>query len=563
MEDVKDDISIKLEKQSLIREEIITKGYDSMQFIEYLIQCKGPGGEDINSWSLTDLKHAIKDFIYLNQNNNKSQQENNQQNKLPNIEKPLSKNQTEKDSKLDMPAPGAPQEKNLSESVLMNLIEIKNNIFTDSSKKNEKINYGLNTPDSVDCRQVEKTQLSEHEEIFVKIGFPEKIDGGFFGRNSVLFTVTAIPLGFVVKRDYIDFEWLQNTLIKLYSANFIPSLPQMFTYQNKNNQDLFFKECNRNLEKFINYLIADPIIRSSQILYDFLCEEKVEVFKRKQKEYENVTPCNDIQNYQSITGKIDINITEKTEKDYASLKSISYHNQKLFRQLNYYLISIEDDFNNIIKKLNETTKIWEQLYKLNEKANNNEKYIKKDIYTQMKNMFISLEKAIKKENDLLKINIKENFFFFFNNLNNFEQVVKKADNYKNIYLKEEKDLVSLKNDLYNKKTNVGSKIGNNIDLSNLLPKNTEATLEMKKNYGYYLNRAVNEYDRMQLLDNNIFKTNIKKSFKDQIDITKTFEEEIKKIISTLDELEKEKPNNINEIKKDEEKKNNNNAINSK
>ena len=82
------------------------------------------------------FKNAIKDFIYLNQNNNKSQQENNQQNKLPNIEKPLSKNQTEKDSKLDMPAPGAPQEKNLSESVLMNLIEIKNNIFTDSSKKN-------------------------------------------------------------------------------------------------------------------------------------------------------------------------------------------------------------------------------------------------------------------------------------------------------------------------------------------------------------------------------------------------------------------------------------------
>ena len=206
----------------------------------------------------------------------------------------------------------------------------------------------------------------------------------------------------------------------------------------------------------------------------------------------------------------------------------------------------------------ETSNKWEQLYKLNEKENNNGKNIKKNIYAQMKNMFNSLEKTIKKEKDLLRINIKENFFFFFNNLNNFEQVIKKVDYYRNIYVKEEKDLVSLKNDLYNKKI-IGSKIDDNIDLSNLLPKNTEATLEMKKNYGYFLNRTVNEYERMQLLDNNIFKTNIKKSYKDQIDITKKFEEEIQKIISALDELEN--TNSINEIKKDEEK--NNNSINSK
>jgi hypothetical protein len=561
MEDVKDDISIKLEKQNLIREEILNKGYDSIQFIEYLIQCKGPGGEDINSWSVTDLKNAIKDFVSLNQKNKESQPENNQQNKkeeLPTIDKPLSHNQTDKDSKVDMPAPVAPQEKNLGESVLKNIIEIRDNIFSDSSKKNEKIDYGLKTPDSLDCRQIDKTDLSVHEEIYIKIGFPEKVDGGFFGRSSVSFTVAAIPLGFVVKRNYFDFEWLQDILIKLYNSNFIPSLPQMFTYQNRNDQDLFFKQCIRNLEKFVNYLIADPIIRNSQIIYDFLCEENEKEFKRKQKEYENTTPSNDLQNYQSINGKIDINITEKAEKEFSSLKNICYQNQKLFRQLNYNLNSIEEEFNSLIKKLNETSNIWEQLYKLNEKENNNEKNIKKNIYAQMKNMFNSLEKAIKKEKDLLRINIKENFFFFFNNLNNFEQVIKKVDYYRNIYVKEEKDLVSLKNDLYNKKI-VGSKIEDNIDLSNLLPRNTEATLEMKKNYGYFLNRSINEYERMQLLDNDIFKTNIKKSYKDQVDISKKFEGEIQKIISVLDELEN--PNSINEIKKDEENKNN--AINSK
>ena len=37
-----DEVTIKLEKQKLMREEIINKGYDSIKFIEYLIQCKSP-----------------------------------------------------------------------------------------------------------------------------------------------------------------------------------------------------------------------------------------------------------------------------------------------------------------------------------------------------------------------------------------------------------------------------------------------------------------------------------------------------------------------------------------
>ena len=62
----------------------------------------------------------------------------------------------------------------------MSVIDIKNNIFSDSSKQIEKYDYGLNTPNSLDCRPIDNTDLGKHEEIFIKIGFPEKISGGFF-----------------------------------------------------------------------------------------------------------------------------------------------------------------------------------------------------------------------------------------------------------------------------------------------------------------------------------------------------------------------------------------------
>lgn len=548
MED-KDDISIKLEKQTLIREEIINKGYDSIQFIEYLIQCKGPGGENINTWSVQDLKYAIKDFIELNKG--KSNNGNNIQN-VQETQKPLSNKPNENDSKLDMPAPLAPQEKNLGESVLMNIIDIKNNLFSDSSKKLDKVNYGLETPDSLDCRPIDQTNLSLHQEIYVKIGFPEKIDGGFFGRDSVLFTLTAIPLGFIVKRNYFDFEWLHNILIKLYSSNFIPSLPPLSSYQNRSNQDSYFKECIRNLDKFMNYLLTDPIIKNSQILYDFLCVESEKEFKNRQKDYENSTPSNDVQNFQSINGKIDINITQEAEKNFSTLKTFCNESEKLYKQLYYNLYSIQDNFNSLIKRLNEASSIWDKLFKLNGKYFNNDN-IQNEIIFQFKNMFQSLEKAIIQQNDFMKIDVKENFNFLYNNLGNFEQVIKKVDECKRIYIKEEKDLISLKNDLFTKKQG-GSAINKEVDLSKLLPKNTEATLEMKKNYGYYLNRSIIEFKRMRDLDNELFKTNIIKCFKTQCDVVKTLQSEINDISSKINEL-RSKSEIKNEIKekKDENK----------
>ena len=69
----------------------------------------------------------------------------------------------------------------------------------------------------------------------------------------------------------------------------------------------------------------------------------------------------------------------------------------------------------------------------------------------MKIMFLSLSKTFKMEKDVIKIDIKENFNFFYKNYSNFNHLIKKVEEAKRVYKKEEKDLVSLKNDLYNKK----------------------------------------------------------------------------------------------------------------
>ena len=537
-----DEVTIKLEKQKLMREEIINKGYDSIKFIEYLIQCKGPGGENINNWSITDLKNAIKDFIYLCENSkNEINKEVKSEPQKPEL------NKIESDKNIDMSAPSAPKEKNLGESFLMSVIDIKNNIFSDSSKQNEKIDYGLKTPDSLNCRPLDNTDLGKQEEIYIKIGFPEKVDGGFFSRDTVSFTVAAIPLGFVVKRNYLDFEWLRDILIKLYNINFIPSLPSLFLY-NKENEDSFYKECIRNLEKFMDYLLNDPIIKNSQILFDFLCQENEKEFLKMKKDFENTTPNNDIQNYQSISGKIDINITENAEKKFDVIKNFAYENEKLYRQLYNNLNEIEENFNKIIKQINETVVIFDKLFNLSNKYLPQEN-TQKIVYTQMKIMFLSLSKTFKMEKDVIKIDIKENFNFFYKNYSNFNQLIKKVEEAKRVYKKEEKDLVSLKNDLFNK-SQQGYPIEENVDLSKLLPKNTEATLDMKKNYGFYLNKTLSEFERMKFLDVDLFKNQITKGFKSQNNLINIFSKDIKSILEEIDKIEKfDIKNEIKEDKK--------------
>jgi hypothetical protein len=265
------------------------------------------------------------------------------------------------------------------------------------------------------------------------------------------------------------------------------------------------------------------------------------------KDFENTTPNNDIQNYQSISGKIDINITENAEKKFDVIKNFAYENEKLYRQLYNNLNEIEENFNKIIKQINETVVIFDKLFNLSNKYLPQEN-TQKIVYTQMKIMFLSLSKTFKMEKDVIKIDIKENFNFFYKNYSNFNQLIKKVEEAKRVYKKEEKDLVSLKNDLYNKKG--GSEINENVDLSKLLPKNTEATLDMKKNYGFYLNKTLSEFERMKFLDVDLFKNQITKGFKSQNNLINIFSKDIKSILEEIDKIEKfDIKNEIKEDKK--------------
>ena len=556
------------EKKAYIQENLINKGFDSFSFTQFLCNKFQQNDLDLNKITMTEIRESAQEFmnstplgksidasapplqkqekkekkknifetflgIKLNSNKDEKKEDKSNEIKENNPQKP------QNEQKIDKP------EKNVEE---------------------KNFDYGFRLPDKLKCQNVEETEISQYEDLPIKIGFPEKVEKGFLKKTVTYFTTIAVPLGKVVKRCFEDFEWLRLKLSKMFDSNFLPSLPKLNPLLGIENEE----ETTRGLEKFMHYLSLDPIIKNSQILYDFLSIEDYDKFKKKQKEYEIITPCNDIQEFKSLTGEIDISFNPEKEEKLRLIKDFCNNNSKLLDKLNSNLSILYSEMNSVIKRTNEIANIWGNLYNTSEKFKDDN--ISKEIYFQMNNFFFNLAKNFKKQNEFINIDIKESFIFMQNNYGSINELIKRIENKQRIYNKEEKDLISLKEDLFKTRNTPGHKLNNigidvdkkndigEFDLSTLLPINTQALIELKKSYGFYLNRFLKEYERMKRLNAVVYKEKITKCYKTQNIIASELCATVETLLSSMDMYYEDTPTG-NKIPKHTEIKNGNNKDN--
>jgi len=563
------------EKKAYIQENLMNKGFDSFSFTQFLCKKFQQNDLDLNKITMTEIRESVQEFINstpLGKSIDASAPPLQKQEKKKNIFESflgikLNSNKDEKkQNKINEIKENNPQKPQNAQK-----------IDKPESKIEEKnFDYGLRLPDKLKCQNVEETEISQYEDLPIKIGFPEKVEKGFLKKTVTYFTTIAVPLGKVVKRCFEDFEWLRLKLSKMFDSNFLPSLPKINPLLGIENEE----ETTRGLEKFMHYLSLDPIIKNSQILYDFLSIEDYDKFKKKQKEYEIITPCNDIQEFKSLTGEIDISFNPEKEEKLRLIKDFCNSNSKLLDKLNSNLSMFYSEMNGVIKRTNEIANIWGNLYNTSEKFKDDN--ISKEIYFQMNNFFFNLAKNFKKQNEFINIDIKESFIFMQNNYGSINELIKRIENKQRIYNKEEKDLISLKEDLFKTRNTPGHKLNNididvdkkndigEFDLSTLLPINTQALIELKKSYGFYLNRFLKEYERMKKLNSVIYKEKITKCYKTQNIIASELCATVETLLSSMDMYYEDtptgnqvpKPKGVkNENKINGKEKNNENKIN--
>ena len=533
-------------KQNYLRENILDKGYDAEDFASFLKSKKGELGVKLGLWTLSELKLAVQEYILKNPLNNKMQGNNNFQNIFQN---PLFQN---------MNIPNMPPGMNFpnmnmlfNNGLMNNNIPNINNINIDpnlinnlqSMNLNNNINvnnennyfnaqgepidiYGITQNETLVCLISDKNALSNYDNVKIEIALGEKKTGSLFSKSYQTYEISVPLLNLKVIRRYSDFEWLRQTLVSMFTSSVIPPIPKKNKIGGDRFKEQFLEKRTRTLEKFLNLLLQDPNIKSSKILYDFISIEQDNQFNDAKKSYNNYKPPQQLKDYQTITGKIDIKVDEGNEIYYQNIKNQTELNQELLSKLNKQLKLLNNEMNMVVTRLAEVAKCCEELFNHSVKFEQSDDI--KISYYQLNEMFKQWSEALKKQNQIMFMNIREHFKFSKNIFKSMKELINSADNYKQIYNKAKKNLISKKEDLFKKGDTSKWELGDNKDkinvlektiaLPNMLPTETNNVNNIRQMYGYYLNGVNNEFERIEKIMSNSHKENLVENAKKEITI---------------------------------------------
>ena len=539
------------EKQNFLREKILDKGYDTSQFVQFLTEKKGEDGADVANWTMEDLIQVVNEFIKLNGGEIEED-----------VKKPEPKKETKKkvsmfdimpdtkpkkpDSQLNINPQSKSQSSeikksqnnlNITQSHSQNAPKVQKIQTTPVNNSNNmtgtESEYGIIIKDVKECKPLEQTELSKYNKLKITVTKPEKKTEGFFSKTYVTYMVSTMPASYVVHRRYTDFTWLRNTLLNLFPANSIPPIPK----KNKIVGDNFAPPINlkrgRFLEKFMNYLASDPIIKNSQIFFDFLYIGAETDFNSKKKVYEKVKSLSDVNEFRNENSKVEIMINSEKENYVENIKDNITNNINILKKINTSFKLLYDEVNAVTTRLDEIASLWAQMYKSSQKYFDHNTSC--ECYKQLSNLFVNWSKILKQQNNVVNVDIREHFKFMRKNFGAMKDLTNSLETPKSNYNKASKNLMYKKDDLFKRNDTAKWELDphDKIEMSKILnnkkaafplicKKETLNVIGLKEFYGLILNRIISEYERMRELNANLSKNIINNNLKKLTDINGQF-----------------------------------------
>ena len=462
-------------KQNFLRENILEKGYDVNQFVSFLKSKKGEAGSDISNWSMNDLYEVVQEFI---------------KNNAPQDESQSQQNQTQAQT----------QTRNNNDNIL-------NKSLTTNPTNPIKLtdeDYGLVIPEYVECIKSETTELSKYDKIEITVKDPQRINNGFFSKAFINFLITTNPINANVRRKHSDFVWLKERLSIIFNLNVLPRLPK----KGKVNEDKHINKRMRNLERFLVYLAKDPLIKNSQILFDFLTIEDDADFAKRKKIYNRMKTPTELKDIKTIDGKIKVMITPQKEKFLENIKNNASFNETALKKFNQNFKILKTEMNTAISRILSFNPLFDKLIKISSTYLDNNIII--ESYNQMKNIFNSWADTLKKQNTFFLNDVKEYLKLLSGNYHHIRDIVQVVEAQKNNYNKLSKNLISKKIELFRKgdvsNWQLDIKDKNNLkefysdrlaSYKKICFKDTNNIIKIKEKYGYHLNKIISEYQRLR------------------------------------------------------------------
>ena len=571
------------EKQKYLRQNILDKGYDANDFIAFLESKKGEGASDISNWSKIDLYAVVQEYILVHtkdntnskpktepSNNNTNTNTSNNNNINNNIEpKKENNNNNDKNSKI------------LNDyEIIEDKSVIKNEMINDKKEKiNSKNfvandeNFGMIVPDFIICQKAETNALNNQDNLEITVSDPQKVDNGFFSKAYINFLISTNPLNFKVRRKHADFVWLRERLSVIFNLNVLPRLPR----KGKVNGDNHIKKRMRNLERFLNYLLKDNLVKNSKIFYDFLTLEKDDDLEKQKKIYNKLKSPTEIREVKTLDGKLKIQVTEQSEKYFNKIKSNAALNETVLKQINDTFKLLKLEMNATITRISSFFPMFDKLIKIRKSYLPNN--ILSQSYMQLKNIFTSWVDILKKQNNFFLKDVKEYLKLLGGNYHHMKELTELVDEQKNYYRKISRNLIAKKIDLYDNrdaadwqldaqdKKNVKNLVKDKLTAYKKICHNsTVDAIKLKEKYGYQLNKIISEHERLRSIANVENRQKLIDFTRIQSKISSDHIILMGKIIGIMDDCfespdnyeDKDKEVDINEIQEEENNENNEN-----
>ena len=474
------------EKQTFLRENILEKGYDPEDFMKLLQSKKGELGLDLSSWSMDELREAVKEFT----KENSDFEEGNEN---------ISPGNLPKDENDENNFPPADE--------IYDLDKFSKDHPEGSGPKEE---YGK-------CAITEFTQFSDKDNIVVKVTNPEKVSGGIFSKSFISYTLETQPFNFKTKKRYSDFLWLRKTLSLMYSNCVIPPLCKK-NYVDRFNETLINKRM-RSIEKFLNGLLIHPLIKNSQILFDFLSVQNEEDFYKKKKKYGKITSPTHVGEIKTVEGDIKISVSKEKEIYLKNIEKNCCITEDLLQKVTKAYKGLLIMMSQVTDKMKEISVLWKQVHEKSLKFN--DFYNTSQTYNILSKVMSTWAEAEGQQIDILNIYVREYFRYIKNEYHSMHDMSDIVEARQSIYKKALDKLDNTKENLYKaqdltqwglSQTDLENKMAllknKDFAFSKMLPKETKRVNMFKAFYGGYLNSIIDEYERLKVLNSKRYKNSI-------------------------------------------------------
>ena len=495
------------EKQEFLRIHILENGYDADEFMDFLKTLKGQKGLNVENWSKNDLIQAVQQFTQMNprqdniiiNSNNQSQIEVNDKNEIDELQKDI----------IDK----------------------------------------LNDKEFLQCKCSEKNGISDEYDLYIKISDPKVIEGNFFAKSYVSYLVETEPLGYQVRRRFNDFIWLHNILKSIYINVIIPPLYKKNNYLYALKDDQIAKRI-RTLSKFIDEISKHPLLRSSQIFYDFISMKDDQDFTRKKDEYNKIILPTKAEDIKTLTGEINIAFNYDKEQYAEKVKNLSESNEEIMKRLikEYKYLNVQ--LQNVITKIKKINTIWVELYNTGVKYSEGE--IITGVYSNFSKFMNDWTKLYETQINLINENIREYYRYIRNEYHSIREYYALFETNKNSYkkisfkLKETKERLFEeqkidewgldKEDLQNKLKLFRDK---EYSMEKMLPEETKKVKDKKKMFGSYCNSFIDEYRHINKLNTVRHKESVLKFIKEMSNAIIGFHVNLNEIVGNLDALKED------------------------